>query len=88
MKDLIEKVMVWNIYPKQNPPWEGWEYVPTKEVDVQKLAKACGFPLYEEVEDGCLQYCPNQDRFVIAIDGFVEEISEKEFVRILEELAK
>lgn len=88
MKTLIESVMTYNTYPDQNPAWEGWEYIPKTEHDIQMFAKATGFKFYEEVEEGCLQYCPSTNRYVVAVDGFVEEISQKEFKKILQALSK
>lgn len=88
MQNLIESVMTYNYYPSQTPAWEGWEYIPKTEADVQALAKATGFRFYEEVEEGCLQYCPTTKRYVVAIDGFVGEVSQKEFKKILEALKK
>lgn len=86
MKDLVEQVMTWNVYPDQKPVWAGWEYIPKTEQEIQKFVKVSGFPFYEDVEDACLQFCPESNRYVIAVDGFVEDITKKKFVRILKGL--
>lgn len=88
MQNLIESVMTYNYYPNQTPAWEGWEYIPKTEADVQALAKAAGFSSHEWAEEACLQYCPATNHYVVAVDGFVEELGSDEFKKILEALKK
>ena len=83
MHSLIESVMTYNTYPNQTPAWEGWEYIPDTAADVQALAKAAGFSSHEWAEEACLQYCPTTNHYVVAVDGFVEELGEDEFTKIL-----
>lgn len=88
MKKLIETVMTYNCYPDQSPPWEGWEYIPKTENELEAMGKATGYRTYNDIDDGCLQYCPLTNRYVVAVDGFVEDVPKKEFNRILKVLAE
>jgi len=58
MQNLIESVMTYNYYPNQTPAWEGWEYIPNTEADVQALAKAAGFSSHEGAGGSLLAVLP------------------------------
>lgn len=86
MKELIEKVMTWNTYPDQNPAWAGFEYVPKKKKDIQALAKLVLVDDSYWVHFACLQI--DGDDYNVCVDGNVWQVTEKEFMSFLEELAK
>lgn len=87
MKDLIEKVMKFNVYPDQNPPWSGWEYVPETEEELRRFCEVIGYSWWEGMDWACLQM-ESHERFVVAVDSHVWDVSEVEFKRILESLIK
>lgn len=87
MKTLIEKVMQFNTYPSQNPPWSGWEYVPKTEKEIQKFCDIIGYDWWEGVDWCCMQ-TDVSGKFVVAAEGHVWDVTEKEFSRILKKLGE
>lgn len=66
--------------------WSGYEYVPASHEELRKFCDVVGYDWWDGVDAGCLQL--NGDSYVVAVDGYVWEITEKEFTNILEKLGE
>lgn len=88
LENLVIKLMRFNKYPNHEIYWEGWEYVPETKEEISKFLTACEYPFYDYdvAEFCCLQCDPNFTKFTLVVDGFVENISKKQFTNIIKKM--